>query len=68
MTNMGKTDRAIRAILGVLLIAAGTVLQILTGGLWWLAIPGAVLLLVSIAAFCPLYVPLHLSTTGKKGE
>ena len=68
MTNMGKTDRILRAVLGILLIAAGIVLQILTGGLWWLAIPGAVLLVVSIIAFCPLYVPLHLSTKAEKKE
>jgi len=63
--NMGKTDRIVRAIAGViaLLIAFlaldGGALQIV---LWVL---GAILLLTAAFGFCPAYGLFHFSTKRK---
>jgi hypothetical protein len=62
--NMGKTDRIIRAILGIvaLLVAflwVGGVLQIV---LW---IIGGIMLLTAIVGFCPAYALFRLSTKSK---
>jgi len=54
--NIGKTDRIIRAILGVLLIALGVIYQS-----WWGAV-GIIPLLTSLTGFCPLYIPFKIST------
>ena len=54
--NIGKTDRTLRIIAGVVIIAAGA-----AAGQWWGAI-GLVPLLTGIIRWCPAYVPLKLST------
>jgi len=63
--NMGTTDRVIRTILALIVIAlyftgniSGTVAIVL-------GVFAAIFLLTSIVAFCPLYIPFKLST-GKK--
>lgn len=65
MKNMGKMDRRIRLIAGLVLIIAAVVLQILTGKFWWIGIVGIVFLATSFLAFCPLYVPFKISTDNK---
>lgn len=59
--NTGNIDRAIRAILGLALIAlaaTGTV------GAWgWI---GVVLLLTAVFSFCPIYAVLGMSTCQTK--
>ena len=64
--NMGTTDRIIRLILaavGAVLYFTGTVT-----GTWGLVlvILAAVLLLTSIFAVCPLYLPFKISTANIK--
>ncbi len=63
--NMGKTDRIIRLILGVLfavLYFTGTV----TGTLGIiLLILAAIMLVTSLIGFCPLYTLLKLNTLKK---
>ena len=59
--NMGKMDRIIRAILGIIIVviaflAVGGIAQII---LW---IVGAILILTAAIGFCPLYAPFHFST------
>jgi hypothetical protein len=54
--NMGKVDRGLRAILGVIIIALGIYFQS-----WWGAI-GLILLVTATINWCPLYVPFKLST------
>ncbi|MCI5074359.1 DUF2892 domain-containing protein [Oricola sp.] len=65
--NMGTTDRAIRAIIAVILIAlyfTGNV----TGVLGWIAlIVGFVLLATAVLRWCPPYTLLGINTEGKKG-
>jgi hypothetical protein len=65
MKNVGKTDKTIRLIAGILLIAAGIVLQLTAGRFWWLALPGIVFAGTGLISFCPLYLPLKINT-GKK--
>jgi hypothetical protein len=55
--NMGKTDRIIRAVLGVLLI--GNVFFALQHPVGWI---GVILLATAIFGTCPLYSLLNINT------
>ena len=55
--NMGKTDRIIRVILGILLI--GNVFFALQNPVGWI---GVILLVTGIAGICPLYSLLGINT------
>ena len=55
--NMGKTDRIIRVVLGVLLI--GNVFFALQHPIGWI---GVVLLLTGLVGICPLYSLLSINT------
>ncbi len=54
--NVGSTDRTLRVIAGIVIIAAGAYL-----GSWWGAI-GAVPLLTAALGWCPAYVPFGISS------
>ena len=54
--NVGKTDRIIRAVAGVLIGVAGIYYHS-----WW-GIVGAMLVVTAAINFCPLYLPLGIST------
>jgi hypothetical protein len=54
--NLGKTDRIIRGIVGLAIIASGFFY-----GSWWGAI-GILPLSTAFVGFCSLYAPLKLST------
>jgi uncharacterized membrane protein HdeD (DUF308 family) len=55
--NVGKTDRLIRVVLGILLI--GNVFFALQHPIGWI---GVVLLVTGIAGICPLYSLLGINT------
>ena len=55
--NVGKTDRIVRIILGVLLI--GNVFFALQHPIGWI---GVILLITGIAGICPLYSLLGMNT------
>jgi hypothetical protein len=68
--NMGRLDRTVRLIAGVALIPIalfvlggwqGTLSGILVGAF------SLVLLLTSLTGFCPVYVPLGVSTSAGEG-
>ena len=59
--NMGKTDRIIRGIVGIAVIAAGVYYMS-----WWGAI-GAIPLGTAIIGWCPVYLPFGISSC-KTGE
>ena len=63
--NEGKTDRIIRLVLGVLLIAVGlwplNGLQAAVGGII-VAVIGLILLITGITGYCALYSLLGIST------
>ncbi|ALP54822.1 hypothetical protein Tel_10140 [Candidatus Tenderia electrophaga] len=58
--NVGTTDRAVRAIVGVAIIGAGVYFQS-----WWGAV-GAVLLVTALAGWCPPYALLGINTCKAK--
>lgn len=61
LRNVGTTDRWIRLIAGVALVAGA----FFVNGAWrWIAAPGAVLILTSIIRFGPAYSLLRLKTVS----
>jgi UPF0716 family protein affecting phage T7 exclusion len=58
--NVGKTDRIIRIVAGVVIIVAGFA----TGS--WLGAIGLIPLTTGIIRWCPAYVPFKISTDKKK--
>lgn len=66
--NMGCADRVIRLVLAVA-IAVLIIFKVLSGPLMIvLGVLAAVFLVTSAIGFCPLYVPLRISTIPKKNE
>jgi amino acid transporter len=64
--NMGTIDRVIRVLLAILVG-----ILYLTGNISGIAaiilgIFAIAFIVTSLIGFCPLYVPLHISTIGKK--
>lgn len=57
--NMGKTDRIIRAVVGLALIAVGVIFNS-----WWGAI-GLIPLVTAAIGWCPAYWPFGISTRGR---
>jgi len=57
--NMGKTDRILRAIVGIAVIAAGGYYQS-----WWGAI-GVIPLATALTGWCPAYLPFGISSRKK---
>lgn len=60
--NVGSTDRIIRVILGLVIIAVGIINQS-----WWGAI-GLVPLFTASVSSCPAYLPFGISTCKVKAE
>ena len=58
--NVGKIDKSIRIVLGLVLIAY----SILSGS--WIGFLGLILLLTAVAGWCPIYIPFKINTSGKK--
>ena len=58
--NVGKADRIVRVVIGIGIIATGVIIKS-----WWGAI-GIVPLVTATAGWCPLYLPIGLSTCKKE--
>lgn len=58
--NVGTTDRIIRGVIGIAIVATGVYYQS-----WW-GLIGAVLIGTALIRFCPLYLPFGLSSHKKK--
>lgn len=58
--NIGKTDRIIRIVLGVVIIALG----VLNGSLWGAV--GLIPLLTALVGWCPLYPICKINTCDKE--
>lgn len=58
--NVGSTDKVIRYILGIAIIAAGFFYQS-----WW-GLVGLVPILTAAIGFCPAFLPFGISTVEKK--
>ena len=62
MKNVGSADRAIRLILGLVIIAVGYYYQS-----WWGAI-GIVPIFTALIGWCPAYLPFGISTCSLRNE
>lgn len=60
--NIGTVDRVVRLVVGLAILAAGYHYRS-----WW-GLVGLVPLLTAAIRFCPVYVPLGVSTCGAKKE
>lgn len=60
MCNLGKTDRLLRALVGIILLVAAYLTPY-----GWLAIIGAIAVGTSMISFCPLYAILGLNSGCK---
>jgi len=60
--NIGKTDRIIRVIIGVVIAVLGFYFRS-----WW-GLLAIIPLVTAALGFCGLYVPLHISTIKPKKE
>jgi len=58
--NVGSTDRILRIIVGLAILALGFFFDS------WLGLIGIVPLATGIFRWCPLYIPFNLSTLKKK--
>nr|WP_321353623.1 DUF2892 domain-containing protein [uncultured Draconibacterium sp.] len=56
--NVGSIDRLLRIIAGLIIAIIGVIFDS-----WW-GLIGIVPLATGIFRFCPLYLPLNISTTG----
>ncbi len=67
--NVGGIDRAVRIVVGAILLAAGLYLAS-TGGRY--AVPaaaiGAIVLITGLVGFCPPYVWLGISTARRRAR
>jgi hypothetical protein len=63
VANVGRTDRILRIIVGVMLLALFFILQ---GPARYLGILGLVALGTGLVSFCPLYSLLGVNTCPKK--
>ncbi|VXC21408.1 conserved hypothetical protein [Flavobacterium sp. 9AF] len=66
--NMGKGDRFLRVIIGIVAFVFG--LSDLVEGTWkWVALAvGIIMILTSLIQFCPLYTLLGINTCKVKSE
>jgi hypothetical protein len=55
--NVGKTDKAIRIIVGAAIILAGVYFKS-----WWGAV-GVIPLITAFIGWCPAYIPFGISTS-----
>jgi hypothetical protein len=63
--NMGTIDRIIRILLAIVVIILYMTGSITGAAAIILGILAFVFILTSLIGFCPLYVPLKISTIGK---
>ena len=72
MANVGSTDRIIRIVVGIILIAVALVpalaapLAGLGKWIWVLPVVGAVMIATAFMRFCPAYTLLGINTCGTK--
>ena len=60
--NVGKIDKSVRLLLGITIVVLGYL-----NNSWWGAI-GIIPIFTALIGWCPLYVPMGLSTIFKTKE
>jgi hypothetical protein len=66
MTNVGFIDRAVRIVIGVILIAYAIPIGFPSTGWNWVGWIGVVPLLTGVFGICPAYSLVGLSTCSRK--
>lgn len=62
--NVGLADRAIRIVVGILVLA---LFGITAGNIRWLfLVLGSILIVTGVVRFCPLYLPFGIDTNKIK--
>ena len=61
-SNMGKTDKIIRLVVGVVVVGAGIYYQN------WLGAIGLIAIVTALMGWCPAYTLIGASTKEKGGE
>ena len=64
--NMGPIDRAVRVVLGLILIAFAIPIGVPATKWGWIGWIGIVPILTALVGFCPLYALLGISTSEQK--
>ena len=59
ISNVGKTDKALRIIVGIILLALFFVLE---GSARWLGLIGLVPLITGLVGWCPAYAMIGVNT------
>jgi len=72
MINIGSTDRLLRLVVGIVLLAIGLLPMLghpliagLGGWAWAVAAVGAVMVLTALFRFCPAYTLIGMNTCRK---
>jgi hypothetical protein len=60
--NVGKTDKIIRWIIGIIIASLGLYYKS-----WW-GLLAIIPILTAIFGFCTLYIPFKISTCGKESK
>ncbi|WP_072680750.1 DUF2892 domain-containing protein [Arcobacter sp. LA11] len=58
--NLGKVDRTLRIIIGIVIIVFGVINNS------WLGLIGVIPIFTALISWCPLYCPLKINTCSKK--
>lgn len=61
MKNVGKADKVVRVIVGLVLLSLLFVVE--GNGRWW-GLLGLIPLLTARMGYCPLYTPFKINTCG----
>ena len=61
--NVGSLDRVVRVVIALGLFSLYFILE---GNLRWISLVGIVPLATALIGWCPLYLPLGLSTCARK--
>ncbi|QRZ14383.1 DUF2892 domain-containing protein (plasmid) [Paracoccus methylovorus] len=64
--NIGSTERALRLILGVVLVLLPFLTALSMLWTWVSVIAGLVLVVTGVVRFCPLWAMLGICTAGRK--
>ena len=66
--NVGGIERSIRVVVGLILVAIGSLAELPVAGMAIALIAGAIALVTGVIGFCPLWAMLGLNTCPTKSD
>ncbi|HJR76923.1 MAG TPA: DUF2892 domain-containing protein [Nitrospiraceae bacterium] len=66
--NVGKIERPIRIVLGLILIAIGSLAELPIAGMAIALVAGSIALVTGVIGFCPAWALLGINTCGSKSD